>query len=97
MADSKDTDSKDTVDFEGSLKSLESIASQLEMGELSLDASLKAYEQGIHLIRQCEQALSKAEKQVQKLVEKDGEKDGGKDGNPETIPLDQPLSGDSDE
>lgn len=62
-----------TTDFEQALKELEYIVSKLEQGDLALDASLKAYEDGVKLTRKCEQALQLAEQRVQKLVQQDGQ------------------------
>ena len=55
------------------LKDLEKIVSDLESGELSLEESLKSFEKGIKLTRQCQRELEKAELKVQKLVEENGE------------------------
>lgn len=60
------------VDFEKSLASLEDLVKQLEAGDLSLEDSLAAFEKGIKLTRECQQALSDAEQRVQVLVEKQG-------------------------
>ena len=62
-----------TPNFERSLKSLEHIVRQLEGGELSLEESLKIYEEGIRLTRKCEKELSAAEQKVQQLMENNGE------------------------
>ena len=40
----------------------------MEEGELTLEESLKAFEQGIKLTRECQQALDQAEQKVQLLV-----------------------------
>jgi exodeoxyribonuclease VII small subunit len=59
--------------FEESLKKLESIVSQLEQGELPLDASLKLFEEGVSLSTACKQELDAAEGKVQLLVkQRDG-------------------------
>lgn len=58
--------------FEASLEKLESLVEQMESGELSLDESLKLFEEGIKLTRQCQQALSSAEQKVNQLMEKSG-------------------------
>ncbi len=55
-------------DFEKSLAELESIVERLEGGELSLEESLKAFETGVTLTRQCRDALEKAEQKVSKLT-----------------------------
>ena len=64
---------KTTVNFEKAIKDLEKIVEDLESGELSLEQSLKTFEKGIKLTRQCQGELEKAELKVKKLVEEDGE------------------------
>ena len=64
---------KTDINFEKSLEELEGIVEDLESGELSLENSLKSFEKGIKLARQCQEQLSKAELQVQKLIEENGE------------------------
>ena len=62
------------VKFEESLAQLEETIGLLESGnELTLEESLKAFEDGIHLARLCRQKLDDAELRIQKLT-KDGEK-----------------------
>ena len=46
---------------------------RLESGDLSLEESLAAFEQGVALTRDCQQALSQAEQKVQQLMENNGE------------------------
>jgi exodeoxyribonuclease VII small subunit len=58
------------VDFEKSLAELEQQVHLLESGELSLEDALKAFEAGIRLTRDCQQALTEAEQKVQLLLEK---------------------------
>jgi exodeoxyribonuclease VII small subunit len=53
--------------FESSLKELESIVNKLEKGELSLEESLKLYEQGIKLVKFCSSQLDAAEKKIEIL------------------------------
>lgn len=60
-----------TLDFEASLEHLEELIEQLESGELSLEESLKTFEQGIKLTRQCQQALKAAEQKVAVLMKQD--------------------------
>jgi exodeoxyribonuclease VII small subunit len=66
---------KAAVDFEKSLADLQTLVERLESGELSLEDSLTAFEQGIRLTRDCQAALSQAEQKVQILLERDGELD----------------------
>tara|TARA_E500000331_G_scaffold120425_1_gene117566 strand:+ start:810 stop:1043 length:234 start_codon:yes stop_codon:yes gene_type:complete len=64
---------KTDINFEKALEELEGIVESLESGDLSLENSLKSFEKGIKLARQCQEQLSKAELQVQKLIEENGE------------------------
>lgn len=64
---------KQQPDFETSLAELEALVQKMEQGELSLEASLEAFEQGIRLTRECQQRLEQAEQKVQLLVEQDGQ------------------------
>ena len=67
---SKDSSQKK---FEQSLEELEAIVASLESGELSLEDSLKVFEQGIKLTRDCQAELQEAEQKVQILVEQNGQ------------------------
>ncbi len=61
--------------FETALKKLEEVVSRLEAGDLPLDQSLKLFEQGINLVRQCSQRLDEVEQKVQILIsDADGER-----------------------
>jgi len=55
------------MNFEESLKRLEEIAQKMESGDLSLDESLKIFEEGIKLSRFCESKLSNAEQKLEIL------------------------------
>lgn len=61
----------DTVDFESALAELETLVSQMEGGDLSLDESLKAFERGVVLARQCQNELKNAQLKVQALTQDD--------------------------
>ncbi|AAZ36864.1 exodeoxyribonuclease VII, small subunit [Pseudomonas savastanoi pv. phaseolicola 1448A] len=64
---------KAALDFEQSLADLQALVERLENGELSLEDSLTAFEQGVRLTRDCQSALTQAEQKVQVLLERDGE------------------------
>lgn len=64
---------KSTLDFEAALTELEQLVVLLEKGDLSLEESLKKFEQGVKLTRRCQKALLEAEQKVQLLIEKNGE------------------------
>ncbi len=53
--------------FEHSLDELETLVEKMELGELSLEESLAAYERGVGLYRRCQQALEAAELRVRLL------------------------------
>jgi exodeoxyribonuclease VII small subunit len=59
--------------FEESLKKLETIVGQLEKGDLSLEESLKLFEEGVGLSTACKTELDAAEGKVEMLVkQRDG-------------------------
>ncbi len=63
---------KNSFAFEQSLAELETLVRKMESGEMSLEASLTAFEQGIRLTRDCQKALANAEQKVQKLISQNG-------------------------
>ena len=60
------------LDFESSMKRLETIVEELEAGELSLEDSIARYEEGMKLSRRLTQVLDESEKRIERLVEKEG-------------------------
>ncbi len=58
--------------FEASLARIEQLVEQMEKGDLTLEASLTTFEEGIKLTRECQQALKTAEQKVKLLLEKNG-------------------------
>jgi exodeoxyribonuclease VII small subunit len=63
------------IKFEKALSRLETIVTELEGGELSLDDSLKIFEEGVKLSKTCLKMLDDAERKVEILVQdKDGRK-----------------------
>lgn len=59
--------------FELSLKKLEDAVNRLESGELSLDDSLKVFEEGVKHASICSRKLNEAQKRVELLLKrKDG-------------------------
>jgi exodeoxyribonuclease VII small subunit len=55
--------------FEEKLTSLESVVERLERGELSLDESVRLFEEGVGLSNACKTELEAAESRIQILVE----------------------------
>ena len=56
------------MDFEKKLSRLEEIVQKMEKGELALDESLKLFEEGVKLSRECNQRLTEAESKVKLLM-----------------------------
>ncbi|MED5238460.1 MAG: exodeoxyribonuclease VII small subunit [Pseudomonadota bacterium] len=71
--------------LETALDNLENLVERMESGELTLEESLKAFEEGVRLSRDCQQALQQAEQKVRILLEQNS------DAEP------QPFTGDNDE
>ena len=60
---------KDTVNFEASLQKLKKIIEKLEDGDISLEESVKSFEEGVGLVKECQKQLSQAELKVKKLLD----------------------------
>ncbi|OKY75055.1 MAG: exodeoxyribonuclease VII small subunit [Desulfobulbaceae bacterium DB1] len=56
--------------FESALTRLEEITRELEEGELSLDSSLKKFDEGMKLVQFCNQKLDESQKQIDILLNK---------------------------
>jgi exodeoxyribonuclease VII small subunit len=54
--------------FEQSLKQLETIVAQMERGDVTLEDSVKLFEEGTKLAEQCKQQLAEAEGKVEILI-----------------------------
>lgn len=63
---------KKNIDFEQSLSTLEGLVQRMEQGDMTLEESLKAFETGIALTRECQSRLTAAEQQVNLLIENQG-------------------------
>ena len=61
---------KETRNFENSIKHLEKLVSKMESGDASLEESLILFEEGMDLIKICQEQLKDAEKKVQALIKK---------------------------
>jgi exodeoxyribonuclease VII small subunit len=64
-------DATPVAEFERSLDELEQLVAKLEHGDLSLDDSLRAFERGVALYRNCQSALDQAELKVKLLLDPD--------------------------
>lgn len=57
------------IAFEDALQRLDELAAMLENGKAPLDESLKIFEEGVKLVRECKKQLDEAEQKVKLLVE----------------------------
>lgn len=56
------------IDFESSLKELESIVEKLEDENINLEDSVKSFEEGVNLVKECQKQLQNAELKIKKLL-----------------------------
>ena len=56
------------INFEDAMKQLENIANELEKGNLTLDESVKKFEEGMILSKKCNDFLNSAEKKITMLI-----------------------------
>lgn len=61
------------ISFEENLKNLETIVQELENGNLNLEDSVKKFEEGIKISKNCNELLENAEKKINILVSKNGQ------------------------
>ncbi len=59
------------MEFEKKLSRLEEIVAKMESGDVSLEESLKFFEEGVKLSRECNTQLSQAEQKVKTLLSVD--------------------------
>jgi exodeoxyribonuclease VII small subunit len=63
------TETSPVAAFEQSLAELEALVAKMEGGDQNLDESLRAFERGIALYRQCQSALEQADARVKLLLD----------------------------
>ncbi len=64
---------KKEITFEQALERLENIVASLENGDAPLDESLTLFEEGVKLVKLCNNKLENAEEAVKQLLNIDGE------------------------
>lgn len=62
---------KAVVDFENNLKRLEEIVNILEKEEQSLENTVKLFQEGMNLSKECHKALKEVEDSVKVVMEED--------------------------
>jgi len=76
--------------FEEALNQLETLADQIERGEIGLEESIARYEQGMKLIAHCRSILTRAEQRIEKLQPA---AESAREGKPAGEPGDEPEPG----
>ena len=61
------------LSFEASLERLEGVVDRLERGELELEESLTAFEEGVRLSARCAEQLADAEQRIELLMQQGGD------------------------
>lgn len=56
------------ANFEESMQKLEKLVAQLERGDLSLEDSIRLFEEGTQLSEECQKHLAEAEGKVEMLI-----------------------------
>ena len=69
------------LSIEVSLERLELIVAKMESGEVSLEKSLVLFEEGMNLIRECQDDLKKAEQRIEHLIDDSRKINGSEDLN----------------
>ena len=77
--------------FEQSIKRLGEIVAELEEGDLSLEDSLRLFEEGVKLSRTSQEKLDRAQRKVEELLGVDA------DGRPRTAPFETKGTDENDE
>jgi exodeoxyribonuclease VII small subunit len=80
------SDDAGATTFEAMMGRLQSLVDKLEEGNLTLDESIRSFEEGMDLVKKCTEVLDKAEERIQKLTRDASGK-----------PVTSPLDGDEDE
>ena len=68
--------------FEQNMERLEQIVRAMERGDVALDESLKLFQEGTELVRNCEKLLENAKLQVRQIT-------AGAEGEPPEVPFDE--------
>ena len=62
---------QEELTFEAGLKRLEEVLDALEHGDLALEEAMRAFEEGVQLVRLCHKKLDEVEKRVELLLKDD--------------------------
>ena len=74
MADRKQDNSIEKMNFEQAIRELTEIVGKIEQGQIPLQESIEQYEKGMTLIKHCREILQKAEKRIEKISDSGNKK-----------------------
>jgi exodeoxyribonuclease VII small subunit len=83
--------------FEQSMSALETIVRELERGDLPLEESLKLFEEGVKLSRECQERLRQAERRIELLLRDDDGRPVVTEFEDAGLPADDDLADDTDD
>jgi exodeoxyribonuclease VII small subunit len=63
----------ENLDFESALEKLQKIVEELEKGGISLDQTLAEFNEGMQLLKFCNQKLDKAENKIELMIKENDE------------------------
>ena len=64
-----------SINFESRMKELEQIVQKMSQNTLPLNESIKLFEKGMSISKDCAQELNKAQEKVQKIINSNTEED----------------------
>lgn len=67
--DAESNQEASALNFEQAFEKLESLVSRMEQGDQTLEQSLSDFENGVKLIKRCQQQLAQAEQKVTQLMQ----------------------------
>jgi exodeoxyribonuclease VII small subunit len=74
MADRKQDNNIEKMNFEQAIRELTEIVGKIEQGQIPLQESIEQYEKGMTLIKHCREILQKAEKRIEKISDSGNKK-----------------------
>ena len=85
------------LNFEGAMDRLEKIVEQMESGKLPLEDLIVRYEEGMNLVKVCQERLAKAEQKIEIIARNSAGKAIVKDFEPTPEPAASPETADESE
>ena len=79
--DSKPELSVDELSYEQAVERLEALVERIESGEIGLEDSIRAYEQGVALLGRCRRVLDDVEQRIEQLSLEQLEQERGRGGD----------------